>query len=159
MEKIDRSEMPPARVGGPIDLNKGDQSAHASVQRSDVEQARIESGLGADGNLDPNFDGTQPKILADGTVAVVGMKDLKQASADFDGETVEEQEKRAAEGAANPDNDTDMPDPDAEEEVEDDGNLTVAQLKEALDEAGIAYSSSDRKADLRALYDDNGLGD
>lgn len=48
---------------------------------------------------------------------------------------------------------------DAEEEEESDEtivpeNMTVAELKEALDEAGIEYKSDDKKADLVTLYSD-----
>lgn len=47
---------------------------------------------------------------------------------------------------------------DEVEETEE-GDLTKAELKEALDAAGIEYSSHALKAELRQLYDDNGLGD
>jgi hypothetical protein len=50
---------------------------------------------------------------------------------------------------------------DAEEEEEEESdetivpeNMTVAELKEALDEAGIEYKSDDKKADLVTLYSD-----
>lgn len=48
------------------------------------------------------------------------------------------------------------PAPDAEEEEEEiiPANMTVAELKAALDEAGIAYKSSDKKDDLVQLYSD-----
>jgi hypothetical protein len=39
------------------------------------------------------------------------------------------------------------------EEIEPE-KLTVAELKEALDEAGIEYTSEDKKADLVKLYSD-----
>lgn len=44
----------------------------------------------------------------------------------------------------------------AEEEEEEiiPANMTVAELKAALDEAGIAYKSSDKKDDLVQLYSD-----
>lgn len=46
--------------------------------------------------------------------------------------------------------------PDTEEEEEEiiPANMTVAELKTALDEAGIAYKSSDKKDDLVQLYSD-----
>lgn len=47
-----------------------------------------------------------------------------------------------------------------EEEEETDANdLTVAQLKEALDEAEVEYAKDAKKADLVALYEEHGLGD
>lgn len=45
-----------------------------------------------------------------------------------------------------------------EEEETSTSDLTVAQLKEALDAAEIAYPSDARKADLVELYDANELG-
>lgn len=46
--------------------------------------------------------------------------------------------------------------PDNEEEEEEiiPANMTVPALKAALDEAGIAYKSSDKKDDLVQLYSD-----
>lgn len=45
-----------------------------------------------------------------------------------------------------------------EEEEEEEGivpeNMTVAELKAALDEAGVEYKSDDKKADLVQLYSD-----
>lgn len=45
-----------------------------------------------------------------------------------------------------------------EEEEEDASDLTVAQLKEALDTAKIEYPANAKKADLVKLYEDNKLG-
>ncbi len=179
-DKIDRSELPPAEVGGPIDAmhGKGDQTAHRSLQSTktrkevdaqaeadasvnveyrgtnpvaNVKQAREEAGLGPDGNLKPDFDGTQPKVMPDGSLRVVGMEQLKEEVAAADGETVEEQEEAA--GLDINDTDADEADEDEEEEeVEEEGNMTVAELKDALTEAGIEYSSSARKAELQELY-------
>lgn len=42
-----------------------------------------------------------------------------------------------------------------EEEVASGADLTVAQLKEWLTEAGVEYDASAKKADLAALYDAN----
>jgi hypothetical protein len=45
-----------------------------------------------------------------------------------------------------------------EQEEEEEGivpeNMTVAELKAALDEAGVEYKSDDKKADLVQLYSD-----
>jgi hypothetical protein len=45
-----------------------------------------------------------------------------------------------------------------QEEEEEEGivpeNMTVAELKAALDEAGVEYKSDDKKADLVQLYSD-----
>lgn len=41
-----------------------------------------------------------------------------------------------------------------EEEVIEPEKMTVAELKEALDEAGVEYGSDDKKADLVQLYSD-----
>jgi hypothetical protein len=46
----------------------------------------------------------------------------------------------------------------SEEEEEDASDLTVAQLKEALDAAKVEYPANAKKADLVKLYEDNELG-
>lgn len=152
MDKIDRSEMPPAQVGGPIDAVKGDHTAHPTVQDSktrkavkagefeegdsnveyrgpdataNIAQARAEAGLTKDGNLDPNFDGTQPKVLPDGDLVVVGMEDLKEAAAEFDGETVEQQEIDAGLEVADQD---EVDDIDPEELA----GKTISEISEAI---------------------------
>ena len=51
---------------------------------------------------------------------------------------------------------------ETEEEEEEEAStedLTVAQLKEALDAAKVEYAKDARKADLVALYDEHKLGD
>ena len=45
-----------------------------------------------------------------------------------------------------------------EEEEASTEDLTVAQLKEALDAANVTYAKDARKADLVALYDEHELG-
>lgn len=45
-----------------------------------------------------------------------------------------------------------------EEEETDSSSLTVPQLKEALDAAGVDYPANAKKADLVALYDEHELG-
>lgn len=53
-------------------------------------------------------------------------------------------------------NGTELPEQEEEEEEEAivPENMTVAELKAALDEAGVEYKSDDKKADLVTLYSD-----
>jgi hypothetical protein len=46
-----------------------------------------------------------------------------------------------------------------EEEEASASDLTVAELKAALDEAEVEYDKNAKKADLVALYEEHGLGD
>lgn len=185
-EPQEEAELAPAKVGGPIDENagKGDHTAHETMQSAETKErvaaeaeqrgkdaeanvamSRKEGGLGPDGALDPNFEGTQPKLMRDGTLQVIGMQDLKQAAADKDGETVAEQERAAGlevgqsltPQAKEAEKQEELLEETEEEveEVEDDGNMTVAELKEALDGAEIEYPSNARKADLLKLYNEN----
>lgn len=47
-----------------------------------------------------------------------------------------------------------LPEDEEEEETIVPENMTVAELKAALDEANVEYSSDDKKADLVQLYSD-----
>lgn len=194
IDKVDRTELEPAKVGGPIgEVKEGDATAHPSMQsaktkkelkaqeeadpsgvnvefrganaQANRDQARAEAMLPVDGNLDPNFEGTQPKLMEDGYLRVVPMQTLKEETAAADGETVEKQERDAGlvvgqsltplaveEAKKEEEAEEETEEPEVEE---DDGNMTVAELKEALDGADIAYPSSARKADLLKLYNEN----
>ena len=133
----------------PIDAIAGDETAHPTVQqgKNKVDQieldgknvvqvngpaeSRDEQNIPKDGGLKENFDGTFPKVDSDGAVYV-------GPSRDKDGnEVVAESESENAE----------------EEEHEDGEGMTKDELKNALDEAGIAYPSKANKADLIKLYD------
>ena len=61
---------------------------------------------------------------------------------------------RVIEGTASPSEEEE----EEEEEETDSSQLTVPQLKEALDDAKVAYPANAKKADLVKLYDENELG-
>lgn len=63
-------------------------------------------------------------------------------------------ESRQIEGAA-----ADEEEEEEEEEETSASDLTVAQLKEALDAAEVEYDKNAKKADLVALYEEHGLGE
>lgn len=78
------------------------------------------------------------------------------------GPSIKDQLKAQRHIRANIDGTEPPSDTDTEEEEEEGTNasdLTVAQLKEALDDAGVEYENSAKKADLVALYEENGLGE
>lgn len=142
-----------------------------SEYRETPEQKRQNEAMKKYSPVKPGFDGTQPKIVHDTDQPVfVSTKELVERDADKQDTTVAELKIAAAESEAN----TGKPDPidgeevpvgDAEaaevaEETEEEEvvNLTVAELKEALDAAGVEYPSHALKADLQQLYDDANLG-
>lgn len=124
----------------PIDAVPGDHTAHQTVQRSNEHRARAEAGLGADGNLKPDFDGTMPKITDnEGTLEAVTMQELKERAAEQDGQTVEEQEEAAGLNIADDDNGRNTVSDEAEDDgaevnVEELAAMTIDQIKEQIEE-------------------------
>lgn len=66
-------------------------------------------------------------------------------------------DSRAVDGEPNSGGSTE--EEEEEEEESSASDLTVAELKAALDEAEVEYDKNAKKADLVALYEEHGLGD
>ena len=121
------------------------------------EQQRENDALKNYSPIKPGFKGTIPGVTKERVVQGVASEELKQPVPEENTDPVEEEELNAElpenqEEEVEETTEEEQTEEAQEEEEAVEEDMTVAELKEALDNAGVEYPSSALKADLRALY-------